>query len=150
MAYLTQTTLAVDETADIVDGSAQRYPALVGPPRRRHLLRHPEPPGRGRAIAAECDLVLVVGSRNSSNSNRLVEVARRHGCRADLVEDETELDLAALARRRTDGGLTAGASLPPSWSTAWSTPCGRSVPSTVEERAVTTEHVPFSLPLEVR
>jgi 4-hydroxy-3-methylbut-2-enyl diphosphate reductase len=102
-----------------------------------------------KAIADACDLVLVVGSRNSSNSNRLVEVARRHGCPAALVDDETELDLAALANATTVG-ITAGASAPAVLVTRLVDALRTLGPVAVEERPITTEHVSFSLPPEVR
>ena len=86
VAVLTQTTLAVDETADIVDALRARYPALVVPASEDICYATQNRQDAVRAIAAECELILVVGSQNSSNSRRLVEVAERAGCSAHLVE----------------------------------------------------------------
>ena len=111
VAYLTQTTLAVDETAGVVDALRARFPALVGPPSSDICYATQNRQDAVRALAAECDLVLVVGSPNSSNSRRLVEVAERAGCPALLVEGAGEIppELLAGARRV---GVTAGASAP--------------------------------------
>ncbi len=82
VAYLTQTTLAVDETADVVEALRERFPALVGPASSDICYATQNRQDAVRALASECDLVLVVGSENSSNSHRLVEVAERAGCPA--------------------------------------------------------------------
>jgi 4-hydroxy-3-methylbut-2-enyl diphosphate reductase len=111
VAWLTQTTLAVDETAEIVDVLRRRFPAIVGP-RTDDICYATQ--NRQRAVAElarDCDLVLVVGSRNSSNSRRLVEVAERNGCPARLVDDCSEIEPRWLAGAATVG-LTAGASAP--------------------------------------
>lgn len=112
VSYLTQTTLAADETAALVDALRTRFPAIRGPHaddicyastnRQQSLL----------AIAPSCDLVLVVGSANSANSVRLVELARRHGTPARLIDDAGDIRPGWLAGARTVG-LTAGASAPP-------------------------------------
>jgi 4-hydroxy-3-methylbut-2-enyl diphosphate reductase len=149
VACITQTTLAVDEAADIIEALKQRYPAVVSPPSHDICYASQNRQDAVKAIADACDLVLVVGSRNSSNSNRLVEVARRHGCPAALVDDETELDLAALANATTVG-ITAGASAPAVLVTRLVDALRTLGPVAVEERPITTEHVSFSLPPEVR
>jgi 4-hydroxy-3-methylbut-2-enyl diphosphate reductase len=100
-------------------------------------------------MAADCDLLLVIGSRNSSNTLRLVEVANRAGCRAELIEDETELRLGWL-RQASTIGVTAGASAPPVLVDRVLASLGQLGPLDIEERAVRTEHVNFPLPLEVR
>jgi len=79
LSFLTQTTLSLYDTQEIVARLRQKIPSDSGPSERRHLLCHPEPPGSCRAVAKDVDLILVVGSPNSSNSNRLVEVAQRSG-----------------------------------------------------------------------
>jgi 4-hydroxy-3-methylbut-2-enyl diphosphate reductase len=149
VACITQTTLAVDEAADIIDALKQRYPALVTPSSDDICYASQNRQDAVRAIADACDLVLVVGSRNSSNSTRLVEVARRHGCPSALVDDETEVDLTALAGVTTVG-ITAGASAPPVLVTRLVDALRTLGPVDVVERPVTTEHVSFSLPPEVR
>ena len=111
MAYLTQTTLATDETAAVVDALHERFPAIVGPSADDICYATQNRQDAVRAIAADCDLVLVVGSANSSNTARLVEVARREGSRAELVEDAAQLEPSWLDGVSTVG-LTAGASAP--------------------------------------
>src|SRR6185312_16497770 len=96
VAFLTQTTLAVDETEEIVDVLRGRYPALKGPASDDICYATANRQQAVRAVARESDVVLVAGSRTSSNSLRLVEVARREGARAYLVDDETEVDAAWL------------------------------------------------------
>ena len=119
VAYLTQTTLAVDETDEIVAALRERFPALRGPGLGRHLLRDREPPARpcarSRARPTSCSSS---ARETSSNSQRLVEVAQREGARAYLVDDETDVDVAWLdgagdgrrsppARRRPSGSSTS-------------------------------------------
>ncbi|MGH9074781.1 MAG: 4-hydroxy-3-methylbut-2-enyl diphosphate reductase, partial [Acidimicrobiales bacterium] len=102
-----------------------------------------------RAVAGECDLVLVVGSPNSSNSNRLVEVVQRQGRPAHLLDDAGELDLAWLAGAGTIG-VTAGASAPESMVDGVIAALRSLGPVEVTHRSVTTETVQFPLPTEVR
>ncbi len=97
VAYLTQTTLAVDDTAGVVDALRTRFPALVGPASSDICYATQNRQDAVRALAAECDLVLVVGSANSSNSRRLVEVSERAGCPALLVEDGDDIPPDRLA-----------------------------------------------------
>jgi 4-hydroxy-3-methylbut-2-enyl diphosphate reductase len=111
VAYLTQTTLAVDETSGTVARLRERFPDIVGPRSDDICYATQNRQDAVRELASLCELVLVVGSRNSSNSNRLVEVARRAGCEAHLLDDESQLDPAWLRGVRTIG-ITAGASSP--------------------------------------
>jgi 4-hydroxy-3-methylbut-2-enyl diphosphate reductase len=149
VAYITQTTLAVDEAAEIAAGLRARFPLLVGPPADDICYASQNRQDAVRAIAPECDLVLVVGSPNSSNSNRLVEVASRAGSRAELLDDATDLDLAWLAGASTVG-VTAGASAPELLVERLVATLGTLGPVGVEQQSVTTESVSFSLPVEVR
>jgi 4-hydroxy-3-methylbut-2-enyl diphosphate reductase len=149
VAYITQTTLAVDEAAEIATALRARYPSLVGPPADDICYASQNRQDAVRAIAPDCDLVLVIGSRNSSNSNRLVEVARRAGSRAELVDDSSEVDLAWLAGASTVG-VTAGASAPEVLVERLVSTLGTLGPIGIEQQPVTTESVSFSLPLEVR
>jgi 4-hydroxy-3-methylbut-2-en-1-yl diphosphate reductase len=149
VAYLTQTTLATDETADVIDALRLRFPHIVGPNAVDICYATQNRQDAVRAISRECDLILVVGSANSSNTARLVEVARREGCRAELVEDAGQLRLSWLDGAGTVG-LTAGASAPESLVTevVEALSCLGSVD--VDERRTTTETVRFALPLQVR
>ena len=111
LSYLTQTTLSVDETDEIIRALRERFPAIEGPPREDICYATQNRQDAVKEVARRADVVLVIGSVNSSNSNRLAEVAREAGTPAYLVDDETEVDPAWL-----DGaeivGLTSGASAP--------------------------------------
>jgi 4-hydroxy-3-methylbut-2-en-1-yl diphosphate reductase len=148
VAFLTQTTLAVDETNEIVDVLRERFPLLRGPAsddicyataNRQHAVR---------AIAHDAQVVLVAGSQTSSNSRRLVEVARREGARAYLVDDETDVDLAWIADAVTVG-VTAGASAPERLVRRLIAALGALGPVHLEERTMTIETLQFRLPREV-
>ena len=148
VAYLTQTTLAVDDTEVVVDALRERFPTLVGPRSSDICYATQNRQDAVKVFASECDLVLVVGSRNSSNSQRLVEVAERQGTEAHLIEDETSIELGWLARGGAIG-LTGGASAPEALVQrvlAALTAMGR---ATVVERRVANETLEFKLPPEI-
>ena len=111
MAYLTQTTLSLDETRDIVARLKERFPAIVGPPAQDICYATENRQLAVKAAAPLCDVLLVVGSQNSSNSKRLVEVSKNSGVPAYLVDDSSQVDAAWIADARTVA-LTAGASAP--------------------------------------
>jgi 4-hydroxy-3-methylbut-2-enyl diphosphate reductase len=145
VAYLTQTTLAVDETAGVVDALRARFPAAVGPPSSDICYATQNRQDAVRALAAECDLVLVVGSENSSNSRRLVEVAERAGCEALLVEGAEQIPPAALAGARRIG-VSAGASAPEALVQRVVDALRGLGAVNVSERRVATENMHFKLP----
>ncbi len=149
VAYLTQTTLAVDETRGVVSRLRVRFPDAVGPRSDDICYATQNRQDAVMALAANCDLVLVVGSRNSSNSNRLVEVAERHGCAAHLLDDESQIDPGWLAGVRRLG-VTAGASSPERIVQRIVNALSVLGPFETGERAVATETVRFTLPREVR
>jgi 4-hydroxy-3-methylbut-2-enyl diphosphate reductase len=111
LAYLTQTTLSVDDTAAIIAALVERYPATVGPKAEDICYATSNRQAAVKAIAPRCQLVLVIGAPNSSNSMRLVEVAERTGAKARLIRRGADIDAAWLAGVETLG-LTAGASAP--------------------------------------
>ena len=111
VAYLTQTTLSLDDTSAVVDALRERVPALVGPPSADICYATQNRQDAVKKICEGASVVLVVGSRTSSNANRLVEVARSRGAEAYLIDDETDLDPRWLEGHDTVG-LTAGASSP--------------------------------------
>jgi 4-hydroxy-3-methylbut-2-enyl diphosphate reductase len=149
VAYLTQTTLAVDDTNVVVEAIRKRFPALVGPRSDDICYATQNRQQALKAVARESDLVLVVGSENSSNSKRLVEVAEKEGARAYLIDDASELELAWLEGVRTVG-LTAGASAPESLVTELVDELRGLGPVEVEDVTFTQETIQFGLPKEVR
>jgi 4-hydroxy-3-methylbut-2-enyl diphosphate reductase len=149
VAYLTQTTLAMDDTADVVQRLRARFPSLVGPPSSDICYATQNRQDAVRALAEECDIVLVVGSSNSSNSRRLVEVSERAGCAAMLVENGGDI----LPERLVGAGrvgLTAGASAPESLVEGVVHALAGLGRAEVGERSVAREEVHFRLPPEVR
>jgi 4-hydroxy-3-methylbut-2-enyl diphosphate reductase len=149
VAYLTQTTLAVDETRGVIERLRARFPEIAGPRSDDICYATQNRQDAVRALAAECDLVLVVGSRNSSNSNRLVEVARRSGAAARLLDDESQLEPAWFDGVRRIG-VTAGASSPERIVQRMVNALEVFGPLERAERAVADETVHFALPREVR
>ena len=111
LAYVTQTTLSLDDTRDIIAALQQRFPTVVGPDTDDICYATQNRQNAVRELAAQVDTVLVVGARNSSNSMRLREVAQQHGVAAYLVQDEDEIESAWVAKARRIG-VTAGASTP--------------------------------------
>src|SRR3954467_7853077 len=111
VAYISQTTLSVDETRAIIARLRERFPAAVGPPTDDLCYATTNRQAAVRQLARECDLVLVIGSRNSSNSNRLVEVARDFGAESHLIDNEAQVEDGWLDGKSV-GGLTSGASAP--------------------------------------
>lgn len=111
LAFITQTTLSVDDTAEMVDALMQRFPGIRGPKKEDICYATTNRQESVKAIAAECDRMLVIGAPNSSNSLRLVEVSERNGCPGRLVQRSGDLDWEWLEGARTVG-VTAGASAP--------------------------------------
>jgi 4-hydroxy-3-methylbut-2-enyl diphosphate reductase len=111
VAYITQTTLSVDETSEIIDVLRRRFPAIRAPQREDICYATSNRQWAVKELIREIDLLLVIGSRNSSNSNRLVEVARAGGVAAQLIDDETEIDEGWFEDVNTVG-VTSGASAP--------------------------------------
>jgi 4-hydroxy-3-methylbut-2-enyl diphosphate reductase len=111
VAYVTQTTLSVDDAAAVVGALRQRFPDIVGPKKDDICYATQNRQDAVRQLAESCDVVIVVGSPNSSNSNRLREVAEAKGCAAYLIDGPDEIKADWLAGKRCVG-LTAGASAP--------------------------------------
>jgi 4-hydroxy-3-methylbut-2-enyl diphosphate reductase len=146
LAFITQTTLSVDDTAEIIDILRQRFPAIEGPRREDICYATTNRQAAVKAIAKECDLLIVIGSPNSSNSQRLREVAERAGAgRAILVPKVGDMDFSALDGVKTVG-ITAGASAPESLVQEVLAALGHRFDLQIEERQVTQEDVIFKLP----
>ena len=111
LAYISQTTLSVDETRSIIVALREKFPAIVGPRTDDICYATTNRQAAVKELATECDLVLVIGSRNSSNSNRLVEVARECGAASHLIDNEGQVQEEWLEGMRTVG-ITSGASAP--------------------------------------
>ncbi|MGA7051087.1 MAG: 4-hydroxy-3-methylbut-2-enyl diphosphate reductase [Mycobacterium sp.] len=149
VAYVTQTTLATDEAERTAAVLRERFPALVAPLQEDICYATTNRQAAVREVAARCDLVLVLGSDNSSNSHRLAEVAERCGTTAYLVEDAGDVDLRWLAGARRVG-VTAGASAPPHLVDELVRALSGLGQITVREAVVADEDIEFTLPLEVR
>ncbi|MEV6898587.1 4-hydroxy-3-methylbut-2-enyl diphosphate reductase [Amycolatopsis sp. NPDC051372] len=148
VAYTMQTTLALDEAEEIASVLRERFPGLSAPRKDDICYATTNRQQALRAIAREVDLVLVVGSANSSNSRRLVEVAEREGTPAVLVDGVSDIDLRRLAGAGRIG-LTAGASAPPHLVDEVVASLRGLGPVTVAENRLTEEEITFTLPREV-
>jgi 4-hydroxy-3-methylbut-2-en-1-yl diphosphate reductase len=149
LAYVTQTTLSVDETAEIIKVLRRRFPDIRAPRKEDICYATSNRQWAVKEMLSEIELLLVIGSRNSSNSNRLVEVARASGIAAHLIDDETEIEDAWLDTAETVG-ITSGASAPEKlvnrvcdWFRA------RGV-TDIEAYRLVDEDVTFRLPVELR
>jgi 4-hydroxy-3-methylbut-2-enyl diphosphate reductase len=145
VAFVTQTTLSVDDTAEIVAALRARFPAIAAPHKEDICYATTNRQEAVKSVAAKSDVLLVLGSANSSNSVRLAEVAQRTGCAAYLIDDADGLDLAWLAGAKTVG-VTAGASAPEVLVQGVIDRLGESFAVTVEEVDAARETVSFKLP----
>ena len=149
VAYLTQTTLSVDDTREVVNGLRARFSDIAGPHRDDICYATQNRQVAVKAIAPHADVVLIVGAVNSSNSNRMVEVARKAGTRAYLVPDETHLDPAWLVGADVVG-VSSGASAPEVLVDRLLEKLAALGYDDVETKEVTSEDVMFSLPVWLR
>jgi 4-hydroxy-3-methylbut-2-en-1-yl diphosphate reductase len=149
VAYLMQTTLAVDEAADVSGALRERFPQMRAPGSDDICYATTNRQAAVRAVAADAGLVLVAGSKNSSNSVRLVERSEREGTPAHLIDGASDIELSWLSGVSVVG-LTAGASAPPAVVSEIITALSGLGAVTVTERVTTTESVQFGLPREVR
>jgi 4-hydroxy-3-methylbut-2-enyl diphosphate reductase len=149
VAYITQTTLSVDETTAIIARLKEKFPSIVGPKTDDICYATTNRQQAVKELARECDLVLVIGSTNSSNSNRLVEVAREHGAASHLIDNAGQVDTAWLAGVETVG-ITSGASAPEELVEALVEFFRERGAGEVSELRVVDEDVRFMLPSEIR
>jgi 4-hydroxy-3-methylbut-2-en-1-yl diphosphate reductase len=149
VAYLMQTTLSLDEAADVSSALRERFPAVRTPGSDDICYATTNRQVAVRAVAAESDLVLVAGSANSSNSVRLVETCERAGTPAHLIDSVADIQLDWL-KGVSVIGLTAGASAPPAVVEEIISALSGLGPLSVSERVTTTESIRFGLPKEVR
>jgi 4-hydroxy-3-methylbut-2-enyl diphosphate reductase len=149
IAYISQTTLSVDETRAIINRLRRRFPAIIGPRTDDICYATTNRQAAVKQLAEQCDLVLVIGSRNSSNSNRLVEVAREHGADSYLIDSEREVREDWLEGKRVVG-ITSGASAPESLVQRLVEFFRERGTSDVQELEVVQEDVRFMLPKVIR
>ncbi|MCY2952313.1 MAG: 4-hydroxy-3-methylbut-2-enyl diphosphate reductase [Planctomycetota bacterium] len=149
ISYLTQTTLSLDDAETIISALRQKYPRIRGPVKEDICYATTNRQMAVRQLAAECDLVLVVGSQNSSNSLRLAEIARNRGKRAFLIDDVSHLDHSWFNGVNIVL-ITAGASAPEDLVREIVDLLQSRYHATLEERIVTEEDVHFELPASLR
>ncbi len=149
LSYVTQTTLSVDDTAKVIDTLRTRYPNIEGPRKNDICYATQNRQDAVKILAAKCDLVLVVGSPNSSNSNRLAELAQRMGVEAYLLDGADDIDPAWL-QGKSCIGVTAGASAPEVLVQEVLDGLIALGADVAVELAGRAEHITFSLPRELR
>jgi 4-hydroxy-3-methylbut-2-enyl diphosphate reductase len=149
VAFISQTTLSVDETRQIIARLREKFPNIVGPRTDDICYATTNRQLAVRQMASECDLVLVIGSRNSSNSNRLVEVARDHGADSHLIDNETQVQEEWLEGKRVVG-ISSGASAPEELVQRLVEFFRARGTEDVAEFEVVQEDVRFMLPREIR
>ncbi|GDX95927.1 4-hydroxy-3-methylbut-2-enyl diphosphate reductase [Planctomycetia bacterium] len=149
LAYLTQTTLSVDDASRIIARLKERFPQIVGPPKDDICYATQNRQEAVRLLSEDADLTLVLGSRNSSNSQRLAELARERGIPAFLVDGADEIDAGWFGGVETVV-ITAGASAPESVVQDCVRWLAERFGATVEERTIREEDVYFPLPKELR
>jgi 4-hydroxy-3-methylbut-2-en-1-yl diphosphate reductase len=149
VAFITQTTLSVDETAQIIARLRERFPRIVSPKSDDICYATTNRQLSVKALARKCELVLVIGSRNSSNSNRLVEVAREHGAASYLLDNASQVEEAWLEGVSTVG-ITSGASAPEELVSALVDFFRERGATDVSELATVDEDVRFMLPKTIR
>ena len=150
LAYVTQTTLSVDDTAEIVATLRDRFPNIAEPRKQDICYATTNRQTSVRQIAPNCDLVLVIGAPNRSNSNRLVEVALRAGCpEAKLVQGAGEIPWDSFAGVKTLG-ITAGASAPEVLVDEVVASCRQRFDVTVETVRTAEETIAFNIPRVLR
>jgi 4-hydroxy-3-methylbut-2-en-1-yl diphosphate reductase len=149
LAYISQTTLSVDETRTIINRLRERFPSIVGPRTDDICYATTNRQAAVKQMADACDLVLVIGSRNSSNSNRLVEVAREHGAASHLIDHEGQVQDEWLDGARVVG-ISSGASAPEELVQHLIEFFRARGTKHVEEFQVIREDVRFMLPKKIR
>ena len=149
LSYVTQTTLSMDDTRIIIDALQARFPDITGPRKDDICYATQNRQDVVKQLAAECDLVLVVGSPNSSNSNRLKELAKKMGCTSYLIDSANDLDPVWLQDTRVIG-VTAGASAPEILVEAVLEKLKSLGVTNALEKKTVEESVVFALPKELR
>ena len=146
VAYVTQTTLSIDDTKDIIEALKKKFPHLKGPVKEDICYATTNRQNVVKQIAAECEMFFVIGSNNSSNSKRLVQVAKKAGCtNSQLINFENKIPIHEIVKCNKIG-LTSGASAPEKLVQDFITETKKHVKVSIKEFANTTENVTFKLP----
>ena len=149
LAYITQTTLSVDDTAEIINALKNKFPKIKGPIKEDICYATTNRQSAVKEIASKCDLFFVVGSRNSSNSVRLVEVAKKAGCvNSQLMHSEKEIPFHEIENSNTIG-ISSGASAPEKLVQELLANIKKDRKVSIEEVIVAEEKVVFKLPKEL-
>lgn len=146
LAYITQTTLSVDDTSEIVETLQTKFPRIVGPRKEDICYATTNRQESVKAIARHCERMLVIGAPNSSNSLRLVEVSEKNGCDSRLVQGADDIDWAWLSGAKAVG-VTAGASAPEILVSEVLKALQKNFETTIEQVKTSEENVTFKLPL---
>jgi 4-hydroxy-3-methylbut-2-enyl diphosphate reductase len=149
LSYVTQTTLSMDDTSKVIDALRRRFPSIQGPRKKDICYATQNRQDAVKQMALECDLLLVVGSPNSSNSNRLKELAERIGCDAFLIDSVDDLE-PAWFENKSRFGVTAGASAPEILVQQVVEQLRNICHQTPEELEGVEESIVFSMPKELR
>ncbi|MEC7150552.1 MAG: 4-hydroxy-3-methylbut-2-enyl diphosphate reductase, partial [Pseudomonadota bacterium] len=149
LAYITQTTLSVDDTAEIIEALKNKFPEIKGPIKEDICYATTNRQSAVKKIASKCDMFFVVGSRNSSNSVRLVEVAKKAGCNnSHLMHSEKEIPFNEIENSETIG-ISSGASAPEKLVQTLLSSLRKDRNVSIEEVIVAEEKVVFKLPKEL-
>ncbi|MCH7817753.1 MAG: 4-hydroxy-3-methylbut-2-enyl diphosphate reductase, partial [Proteobacteria bacterium] len=149
LSYVTQTTLSMDDTSKVIDALRKKFPSIQGPRKKDICYATQNRQDAVKQLALECDLLLVVGSPNSSNSNRLKELAERLGCDSYLIDSVEDID-PAWFDNKSRFGITAGASAPEILVQQVVDRLGEICHLLPKELEGVTENIVFSMPKELR
>ncbi len=149
VAYVTQTTLSVDDTKDIINVLKNKYPNIKGPIKEDICYATTNRQAAVKEIASQCDIFFVIGSTNSSNSKRLVEVAKKAGCKkSELIHNSKELPINDILKCKSIG-LTSGASAPEILVQNFISEIKKHCDVSIKEISITKENISFKLPSSV-
>ena len=149
LAYITQTTLSVDDTADIIDLLKNKFPSVKGPTKEDICYATTNRQNAVKKIAPDCEMIFIIGSRNSSNSARLVEVAKKAGCAdSELIHSEKKLPIEKIKKCKKIG-ISSGASAPEQLVQNLINQIKENFNVSIEEIIVAEEKVVFKIPKEL-
>ena len=149
LAYITQTTLSVDDTADIIDFLKEKFPSIKGPVKEDICYATTNRQSAVKKIAPDCEMIFIIGSRNSSNSARLVEVAKKAGCaNSELIHSDKKLPIEQIKKWKKIG-ISSGASAPEQLVQNLINEIKKNCIISIEEIVVAEEKVVFKIPKEL-